>query len=936
MPLPTITFSPACPLTAAPGQAFNLSAILTPSRSGGWFDWTFDPAITAPADGPQSVNFVAPSTPGVYSIDARVFWTRPGGYAAPLPGGGNVGGQVDTVESWQNDGSLDLRMVRALPTAFTTAPGIQPFEGYYLQAKRVDNGDIYYAYVVYNGTVWAIQAVDFIGGVSTVRATSAAIVAGNNVELRVVNGGLEIYGPAGLLYSWNDVSFEFRLNYNPFITGITTYPQPTITNNAIAAVPALGQCSMTVPIPAITGPDSALGGTTVQFGNSGASGGTWSATCGTINATTGVWVAPCGLGSCTITYTVGLLSNTKTVTVTAAPAITVLGNYSETSVSATLQMQYPIAGGVWSALGGTVSAGGLFTATAAGTATVTYTPAAGTGCPVSINLTVFPAMAVVEKPNTGCLTVQRGETVAFTLSGGSGFDQWSTNCSGSVSPLGVFVAPNDAVECTVSVLDTHTGQQIDIPICVTGPVGTCVVVTGREASSTSGLLDRCCEYRVACGGVLFLAVPGIGITSVTRKLNAAIPAWNSALLITQSEPFAQLTSQAAGVRAIGNCFTAGDDMRLDVIVTPSMLSAGSITRWGFSISGSPASLIDFSIGVDASGNVGVWQANSLVANFGVAAAGQALSVAYLNGTMHFYKGGIEICTANATNCGNFCIAAEFNSVNVSLGGPASPTWNVLTQGGAALAGLISQNGRFQAPASAGLVELEADVSGWKWRVRARVVQATPRRYDPNDIWRGGGAEVWIGVRYLRYDETPVLALDGSPDAATNPGCIDVGDTRSGFKFSYQREQAEITTDSGAKIITNGTESGILSGDMISVRDLERLRLLLSTATIRTLPGFQVIDIGGKNCICEFSAMLIKPNENLCGSENTGYDILYFPRVASTTKGFEWNFAKAEITSLPFDLTLIPDKTRPRGAQLFSLFFANQCNQDSGTISTCKM
>lgn len=957
MAAPTITFSPTSPQTVAPGAAVSLTAYTAPNYGTLFLNWDATPAANLSATlaaailtHDATINFNAPTIPGVYTITATAFWNRSGAYLAPIPGDlindgnttDNVGGAVETNETWTNDASLDLEASVDMTDYFAATPN--QFEGFYLVAKRVDNNDLYYLYVSYDTGVWSATPYQFVNGVTTQVGTVATLVAGDSVNLNIYQGNIEFYQSSNgtALQQWTGLGYEFRVGYTPFVSTMTSYPQPTIENPiGTAASVQTGTFLLTVNSPVLSGVDSMAAGSTTTLSNGGAGCGMpdgicWSTTGGSITQA-GVLTAPCAAGPITVTFSSSPgFSSSKTIQVTEFPAIQVSGQYTNGYIGGQMQFTHAQAGGTWTASSGAITSEGLFTPNTSGSVTITYSIPGG--CSTTLTVTVYEAMAVAEAPTEGnCLTVQRDAVQNFTLTNGSGSEIWTSTCPVSInSETGRFTAPSVPLECVVTVTDLMTGQSIEIPICVQGSSGTCIVPV--EVQRLALTPETCAEYVVNCGDTIYLAVPGVGLTSTSKRLRASLPTWDTTTLLLRSDPYAQLTSQGPGAAAIGDSFTAADDMRLDIVVTPTMIQSRSITRWGFTEDlSNPNTNARWAIGVTADGLVGLYLDGALANTFGSAYVGQTLSIKFENGVVTLYRGGIALePSIAAANCGTLALHASFSAANVTFGGAASPAWSIITTGDINSTGLIAQNGQFRAPNTAGLVQLQADVNDWLWRVNVRVVQPTPIRYDPRSIWSSGGAELWLNVGYYTYGQVPVLALDGSPDAYSNPYAINVGETMEGFKFKYERDQNEIVTDSGTTLITNGKEKAMMSGEMIEVRDTEKLQLLLSSATVRNLNGYKVVDFGGRNCLCEFSALLVKPNDYTCEDTVPQFDMVYLPRVIATSKGFEWNFKRGEITRLPFDLQALPDKTRPAGAQLFSVYFSQSANPQAAASGSCRI
>ena len=233
---------------------------------------------------------------------------------------------------------------------------------------------------------------------------------------------------------------------------------------------------------------------------------TWSATGGTIS-TNGLYTAPAAAGNYTVRAT-SVADTSKsasaTVTVTAPPpvvAVSVSPTTASLQTGATQQFAASVTGSsntgvTWTATGGTISAGGLYTAPAtAGTYTVTATSVADNSKSASATVTVTaapPAVAVTISPASASL--QTGATKQFTASVTGSTNTavtWSAT-GGTISTTGLYTAPAAVGNYTVratSVADSTKSASAAVTVTQAPPTiavsPTSVTFTSIPAATTS-------------------------------------------------------------------------------------------------------------------------------------------------------------------------------------------------------------------------------------------------------------------------------------------------------------------------------------------------------------------------------------------------------------------------------------------------------------------
>lgn len=924
MTTPVLNLTPPTTNNALPGGVVNIQAALNPNVPDAFIQWVVASGVLGTPQGQQNQAWTLPNAPGTYTIQAKTFWRRFGNYAAAPPPA-LVGGQVATAQRFEFTSGYDYRMNYQHPVFSTPVQ----YDGYNL-VVGLDNGDSYYAYVQWTGTAWRAQMRQYVGGVLTVLADFGNIANGEGLTLRVTNGSIEFYTSAGRVYFWTpDLGTGFTYYFNPAVTGVTSYPAPDITNQSVAIPVIQNTATVTIPVPAIAGVNTLEAGKTTQFTVGGATGGTWSVTAGSIDSN-GNFTAPCTPANVTISYLVGQTAQTKAVNVTALQPISVEGNFTTTNIGGTLQFVHPTAGGTWSAnKPGMNASTGLFTPTTAGATIITYT--VNGSCQVQAQIQVYASLSVT--PNQGAnpqLKLQRDTVVDFLVTGGSGQESFTSTCPGTLTAEGKYTAPPFAATCTITVTDRLTGQQVVIPIVVEASPGICITPVIEDLLEAVQP-ELCCEYQTDCGGAIQLAVPGISVSNFARGKIGGLPAWREGVLVFRSEPFAQLTAIAPGAGAAADIIPGGADGRIDVVVTPSMISSHSISAWGFSSQNvdSLYSSIDFAIGVNAGGLVEVFERGVSKGTFGNASIGMTLSVEISAGMVIYRRSGLALYTSQTAICGDLMVDVSLGATNVTIGGSSSAAWSLISGGNANEVGTISAAGRYQAPEAPGLYIIQADVNQSLWRVNVRVTQPSPYISNPLDMWYGA-AELWINTAYVPFGDSPVLALNGSPDRGTSPNAINTGETTEGIKLNVEIEQISRDSDRGVIAIVPGKEKATVSGEMLEVRNTRKLAAFFSPATVRQVRGGTQIGIGGKQCFCEMSCTIVKPAPLGCGVDGR-FDTIQLHRVSAFSKGFEMDFSTNGQSKLPFELAVLPDRRRPAGDQLVTVTFAKDClnNEDKG-------
>jgi uncharacterized protein YjdB len=273
----------------------------------------------------------------------------------------------------------------------------------------------------------------------------------------------------------------------------------------------------------ITGPTGVCIGAAITMSDA-TPGGIWTSSNSSIATTSGTTsgivfgVSP---GTATITYTVGGLYATTTITVSAAPG-PIFGP-SAVCMANTITLSDAVGGGTWSTSGTMIIAAGystgIITGITPGTAIVTYS--LGTGCDVTKLITVVTSGGTISGSSTVCAggTV----TLADTYPGGT----WtSTNTSVAVAGLTTGVVSGlitGTSTITYSLGGSCTSAQIETvisgPASISGPTSVCAGASIALSDATLGG-----TWTTGSTGVAYAGTTGIvtGVSAGTANITYSI------------------------------------------------------------------------------------------------------------------------------------------------------------------------------------------------------------------------------------------------------------------------------------------------------------------------------------------------------------------------------------------------------------------------------
>ncbi len=237
---------------------------------------------------------------------------------------------------------------------------------------------------------------------------------------------------------------------------------------------------------ALIGPVSLCAGSTVVIGTSIA-GGTWSST-GTVSVSgTGVvtgLAAGTGIVSYTRSNTCGTVTTTHALTVVNAPLAAIISGPTATCTGWSVALAASLPGGMWSGGGmvATVSAGGVVTGLAAGSAVISYTITNACGSVHSTHTVTITSATVPTGTVTGPLSLCVGATGAYSHPH-SGLWSVSNPAVATISSTGMVTAVSVGTAVITHSIGGPCGTAISTtvliihappaPVTITGPGSVC-------------------------------------------------------------------------------------------------------------------------------------------------------------------------------------------------------------------------------------------------------------------------------------------------------------------------------------------------------------------------------------------------------------------------------------------------------------------------------
>jgi uncharacterized protein YjdB len=368
-------------------------------------------------------------------------------------------------------------------------------------------------------------------------------------------------GPSNVTdYSWAGPNSFTSTNQNPSIPSVVPAAAGeytvTVNNGTGDGCSATYTTTVTVtpgPVP-ITGTLSTCEANSTTLVNV-TTGGSWlssNSSVATIGSSTGS-VFGVAAGNATMTYKIGATGCyvTAAVTVNVQPAA--IGGVSNFCYGTTATLADAIPGGVWSTSNTTVAPidaiSGVVTGGNPGTATISYTMGAGTGCRATRTI----AVNALPLPITGALAVCEGKTISLTdaTTGGT----WSSSdaaiatvgsSSGVVSGVLAGNAMITYTSGTTGCLRYVTATVNQSPAAITGNTPVCIGSTITLGNSISGGTWSSTAYATigSATGILTGVVAGAPIISYT--LSNGCNATNAGTVNTAPGAFGGVFVMCAG------------------------------------------------------------------------------------------------------------------------------------------------------------------------------------------------------------------------------------------------------------------------------------------------------------------------------------------------------------------------------------------------------
>lgn len=620
-----------------------------------------------------------------------------------------------------------------------------------------------------------------------------------------------------------------------------------------------------------------------------------------------------------------------TLTLLPLPAIT-LGTPNQPYVGGNTQFltafPFPV---VW-APGEVDTDSGLATWATSGVKTVTYNPVDG-DCQVTFEYLVYPAIVVDEFDEGNCVYVNSGQTLALTVSGGSGSYDFSITGQNTVSKTGIIQAGLYAGEYTLNIVDLVAGIIVSIPVCIGSQTQFCIAVD--ETVCEEDISDPCCEINVDCGETVALKIPTfhLRVNGVQKEI-----IYSSYSGGTVGEA-GYLKSGSGLTDAVANTIECSDQESLFEITTSLDMADTTNAPFGIGFSEN-----DTGNGVNSIDVAAAWFTSSGVRYVelreeGISVAASAFPILHGDVVSSGFKDGkyvlyinnlLKYETSEISCCGSQFLDISIEQPNKSIGGNLSGlTWTITTPGSPADVGSINENGVYGSPGTAvfGLVQAEASVGNATFRVNIRNTKPTARVTKPGAFLAGKAVEIWVGPYIPGFNETIRLAKDGSPDAIQNTHkgiqMINLGTLEGSANFQHQRDYQDFENDLGQIYHTSVIkETATVAASFLEVRDFDKMHVLLSDSKLHAKRnGVTELSVGGGNCDMKELRVILVVGQPECSDQ---FDVLYFPRVQNKGNlGLE--IGRKSASKYEMTLTALPDFTRPSGKQLFSIYQIDSCS-----------
>jgi gliding motility-associated-like protein len=498
----------------------------------------------------------------------------------------------------------------------------------------------------------------------TVNALPVASISSLNGNTFCQGGSVTLVSTPGSIYAWSNNLTTQSIN-------VTASANLTVTvTNAAGCSATSAPFAVTMnalPVATITagGPLTFCQGGSVTLTAGGGTSYTWANTTSTASSIT---VTTSGVYTVTATNANGCTATSApvTVTVNALPVVAAIAGSNDVCVGSTTILTNATTSGVWSSSNttvATVSASGVVTGVAAGTATINYTVTNASGCVTTsslvINVNALPVNIPIGGPNTVCV----GATI--------------TNFA---NPGGVWSSSNVSV-ATVAQNGIITGVSAGtatISYTITNSAGCSSTVT--KVVTVNALPT----VAVAANGPLTFCQGG----SVTLTASGGTSyAWSNSTATTASITITSSGSYTVTATNANGCFATSAPVVVNVLALPN----AAIASTGSNICLGSTTTLTASGGVSYAWSNGAQTASTTVNNsntYTVTVTGANGCTATVSNVVTVNANPAVVVTASAPL--TFC---QGGSVTLNATGAATYVWSNGTLGSS---NVITQSGTYYA------------------------------------------------------------------------------------------------------------------------------------------------------------------------------------------------------------------------------------------------